>query len=365
MSLATERRAARERALSLLYEAEAKGATGTDVLASLPVEADDFTVCLVRAVDEHRQRIDGLLTRFAKGWTLARMPALDRAALRMGTAELIARPDVPTGVVLAETVDLASRFSTDDSGRFVNGLLARVADEVRPAAPDAAPGEADEPGEDPGAEDEDEDEDEPLSPLVDALVIDLDGVIRHWDPAHTRQADARLGLPSGTIEGVALEHGRLERAVDGRLPFEAWCEEIGDAVAAEHGCDAQAVAEAWATATWRVDLDVLDLVAEVREVVPVALLSNASSHLELDLDVSGISDAFDVVVGSAELGHAKPAPEAFRAAAGALGVALGRALFVDDTLANVEGARSVGMRAERFAGVEELRGLLRSLQLVR
>ena len=60
------------------------------------------------------------------------MPALDRAALRMGTAELITRPDVPTAVVLNETVDLAKRFSTDDSGRFVNGLLAKIATEVRP-----------------------------------------------------------------------------------------------------------------------------------------------------------------------------------------------------------------------------------------
>ena len=60
------------------------------------------------------------------------MPALDRAALRMGTAELITRADVPTAVVLNETVELASRFSTDDSGRFVNGLLAKIATEVAP-----------------------------------------------------------------------------------------------------------------------------------------------------------------------------------------------------------------------------------------
>ena len=128
MSLATERRAARERALGLLYEAEAKGSTAAELLAELPVPADEFAVALLLAVDEHRALIDELLERFAEGWTLARMPALDRAALRMGSAELIARPDVPTGVVLAETVELASRFSTDSSGRFVNGLLARVAE---------------------------------------------------------------------------------------------------------------------------------------------------------------------------------------------------------------------------------------------
>src|SRR3546814_20464391 len=68
------------------------------------------------------------------------MPALDRAALRMGTAELLTRDDVPPGVVLSEVVELASRFSTDGSGRFVNGLLARIAREVRPrTSVEAAP----------------------------------------------------------------------------------------------------------------------------------------------------------------------------------------------------------------------------------
>ncbi len=131
MKLSEQRRDARERALGLLYEAEAKGCSGSEVLAALPVAPDEFATALVTAVDEHRERIDALLTEHAKGWTLARMPALDRAALRMGAAELITRADVPTAVVLAETVDLASRFSTDDSGRFVNGLLAKIATEVR------------------------------------------------------------------------------------------------------------------------------------------------------------------------------------------------------------------------------------------
>ena len=134
VSLAEERRDARERALGLLYEAETKGVSGADVLADLPVAPDEFAVALVSAVDEHRERIDALLTEHARGWSLARMPALDRAALRMGTAELITRADVPTAVVLNETVELASRFSTDDSGRFVNGLLAKIATEVRGGA---------------------------------------------------------------------------------------------------------------------------------------------------------------------------------------------------------------------------------------
>ena len=248
----------------------------------------------------------------------------------------------------AETVELASRFSTDGSGRFVNGLLARVAQEVRPAG--GAPLD---------------EEPEPLAPQVDALIIDLDGVIRHWDPGYASEVDARLGLPVGTIVAAGLEPERLDRVLDGRLLFEAWCDEIGELVAAEHDVAAQAVADAWATATWQVDLAVIELVQAVRELVPVALLSNASSHLQIDLDLCGILEEFDVVVGSAELGLAKPAPEAFRATADKLGIAVERALFVDDTLANVEAARALGMRAERFTGVEELRALLSSLDLIR
>ncbi len=131
MTRATERRDARERALGLLYEAETKGLSGAELLAELPLPPTPYAETLVRAVDEHQARIDELISRFAQGWSLERMAALDRAALRMGTAELIDQPDVPTGVVLAETVELASRFSTDASGRFVNGLLARIATEVR------------------------------------------------------------------------------------------------------------------------------------------------------------------------------------------------------------------------------------------
>jgi N utilization substance protein B len=128
------RREARERALGLLYEAESKGISGRDLLADLPVEPDQFAVEIVAGVGEQGPEIDALISRFAKGWTIERMPALDRAVLRMATFELLARRDVPTNVVLNEAVELASQYSTDESGRFVNGLLAAIAAEVRPSS---------------------------------------------------------------------------------------------------------------------------------------------------------------------------------------------------------------------------------------
>ncbi len=357
--LAAERRAARERALGLLYEAEAKAVDGAAVLAELPVPPDDLTTELVLAVDEHRARIDELLERFAEGWSLGRMPALDRAALRMGSAELLARADVPTAVVLSETVDLASRFSTDGSGRFVNGLLARMAQELRPDAPvphepvDLRPQERQQRSTGSRAE-----------PVVDGVIIDLDGVIRHWDPQHLPAAEVALGLPAGTLAAVAFEEDRLARVMDGRLPFAAWCAEIGATVAAAHGVDPAAAGDVLATSGWEVDLSVIDLVAAVRERVPVALLSNASTQLAADLDRSGIAGAFDAVVGSADIGHAKPAHAAFAAAADAIGVPLERCLFVDDTVGHVEAARAYGVRAEVFTDRDALRELFDELGLL-
>ena len=122
---------ARERALSLLYEAEAKSIDGLAVLAALPVRPDPLAVVLVEGVTAHAEQIDALLVAHARGWTLERMPVIDRTLLRIATYELIDRPDVPTAVVIDEAVTLAKRFSTDDSGRFVNGMLSAIARKVR------------------------------------------------------------------------------------------------------------------------------------------------------------------------------------------------------------------------------------------
>ena len=134
------RRQARERALSLLYEAEVKGVSPDAVLAGLPADPDRFAAEVVTGVGAHAEEIDRWLRRFARDWAVERMPAIDRALLRIGVYELLHRPDVPTAVVISEAVDLASRFSTEDSGRFVNGLLARIAEKIRaPATPEAPP----------------------------------------------------------------------------------------------------------------------------------------------------------------------------------------------------------------------------------
>jgi N utilization substance protein B len=125
------RREARERALSLLYEAEAKGIGAEAVLAELPVAPPPFVAELVLGVEGNQDKIDELISRYAIDWTLERMPVVDRTLLRIATFELLARPDVPTGAVISEAVELAKQYSTEESGRFVNGVLASIAAETR------------------------------------------------------------------------------------------------------------------------------------------------------------------------------------------------------------------------------------------
>jgi len=126
-----ERSDARERALILLYEAESKSIAPSDVVDAQVLTPDELTRTLVEGVQNRGREIDDLIATHAKGWTLQRMPTIDRNVLRIGTFELLCRPDVPIAVVIDEAVELAKRFSTDDSGKFVNGVLSTIAPKVR------------------------------------------------------------------------------------------------------------------------------------------------------------------------------------------------------------------------------------------
>ncbi len=131
MAVVHARRLARERAVALLYEAEAKALTPAEVVAALPVAPDPYAGELVEGVGERIAEIDDLLRRHATDWPLERMAAIDRAVLRMAAYELLAQPDLPIAVVIDEAVELAKTYSTENSGRFVNGVLSAIAAEVR------------------------------------------------------------------------------------------------------------------------------------------------------------------------------------------------------------------------------------------
>lgn len=121
---------ARKRALDVLYEAELRGRPRLEVLAERLAAADppvpEYTVTLVEGVDEQVDRLDALLSEHAVGWTLDRMPPVDRNILRLGGFELLYADDVPDPVAISEAVRLARELSTDESPTFVNGLLASL-----------------------------------------------------------------------------------------------------------------------------------------------------------------------------------------------------------------------------------------------
>jgi N utilization substance protein B len=118
---------ARKRALDVLFEADQRGADVLETLGERVAVGEppvpDYTVALVEGVVAQRDRIDELLTTYSQGWSLDRMPAVDRAVLRLGTFELLWRDDVPDPVVISEAVGLARQLSTDESPAFVNGVL--------------------------------------------------------------------------------------------------------------------------------------------------------------------------------------------------------------------------------------------------
>lgn len=127
----------------MLYESDLRSVGAVQILAERVALAqppvNDYTVELVEGVTANSTRIDAVLAEFAEGWTVARMPDVDRAVLRLGVFELLWRDDVPEAVVIDEAVELAKTLSTDESPKFVNGVLARIMKQNPRSAPEPAP----------------------------------------------------------------------------------------------------------------------------------------------------------------------------------------------------------------------------------
>lgn len=121
---------ARKRALDVLYASELRGESAVAALDRSIAEGEgptnDYTAVLVRGVEERRARIDEVLSTYSEGWTLERMPAVDRNVLRLGVWELLYADDVPGPVAVSEAMALVSDLSTDESPQFVNGILGTI-----------------------------------------------------------------------------------------------------------------------------------------------------------------------------------------------------------------------------------------------
>jgi transcription antitermination factor NusB len=350
MVTAATRRESRERAVELLYEAESKGIDVDDIVADLPLTPDAYALELAHGVTDHRIELDALLGRYARRWPVARMAVTDRTVLRIGALELATKLEIPTGAALSEAVELGARYgSTDDTSKFVNGVLASVGEDVRGGARDGA---------------------RPWVP-VDTVVFDMDGVIRHWVPEYLADAEQRLGLVPGAIGRAAFAEPLFREAMTGVRTVDEWAARIGEAVAAEAAAsgeagdvDPDAVAAVWLATTWQVDEEVLALARALREAgTTVGLFSNASTKLEADLTEMELSEAFDVVANSSRLGVVKPDAGAFERVAELVRSAPERTLFVDDRPENVAGAVAFGWHAVQMRDAARLAGVVRRLDV--
>ncbi len=125
------RREGRERVISLLYEMEVKSCSASALLQELTLKPDPFVAERLLGIAENQVLLNAEIRKLSGDWEPSRMPLLDYAILQLGMFELIFRPEVPTGVILSEAVELAQKFSTESSGKFINGLLSAAARKLR------------------------------------------------------------------------------------------------------------------------------------------------------------------------------------------------------------------------------------------
>ena len=190
------------------------------------------------------------------------------------------------------------------------------------------------------------------------LLIDFDGVLRHW-PESDAEIETAHGLPVGAIRKAAFASERLEPVITGMTPDEAWRRDVarylGDCFPR---ADAAAAVARWSKSSGKVDAQVLALLQQCMSALRTVLATNATSRLPQDLATLGLSAQFHAIANSSELGVMKPQAEFYRRALQRIDVPPQRALYVDDSAANAEAAAALGITAHRFVGCAALREFL-------
>ncbi|MEV6601832.1 HAD-IA family hydrolase [Actinoplanes sp. NPDC051346] len=196
-----------------------------------------------------------------------------------------------------------------------------------------------------------------------AMLIDLDGVVRRWDPAVASAVEAEHSLPAGSLSQTAFSWDLLRPAVAGEITDAEWMLLVAKRLPLPEDQAAVAVAE-WQKHRGTVDPEVLAFVREARAAGrPVALATNATDRLRPDLESLGLADEFDAVISSWELKIHKPAPEFFAQASAALNTEAPWVLFVDDDDRVIRGARAAKLLGYRWTGSHDLPYLRKALAL--
>lgn len=194
----------------------------------------------------------------------------------------------------------------------------------------------------------------------DAVLCDLDGVLRRWDADAVEAVEIKHGVPTGTLNSVAFADEMLRPALIGEVNDDEWRRNVAVELLPTYGVEvASDLVADWSESVGEVDTEVRALLRAARGVgVRVVLVTNSTTRVGSELAVLGIDADVDLVVSSAHLGVAKPEPSFYFAAAQLAEVDVERCLFVDDTAVNVEVAEAVGMQGYVFEGPAGLREVL-------
>lgn len=186
--------------------------------------------------------------------------------------------------------------------------------------------------------------------MITVVLLDLDGVIRHFDDDFRDRVEDDHGLARGTLARIAFEPELAQLVVTGQMTFDEWTERIGELV------DNPVAARQWLGERGRIDWDLVAVVDELRSSgVTVAVLTNGTDTVRAELTAHGLTEHFDAIFNSAEIGFAKPDPRAFQHVCDQLNVDPTSVLFTDDSAYKLAGAVDLGMAAVLYEGLESFR----------
>ncbi|MEV8479382.1 HAD-IA family hydrolase [Streptomyces sp. NPDC051173] len=188
-------------------------------------------------------------------------------------------------------------------------------------------------------------------PTIDGLLLDMNGLFRHWRNTGAQTSEQRAGLPVGAIARYAYSHPSYRLARVGVLTDQQWADDVAERLAKDYGAAVREHLAAWRSDRGESDPAMVEVLRQLRGHVPVGVLSNCTDALPADLEHHDIE--FDFVFASAHLGVDKPSPLAFRAAAEGMGLPPTKLGYFDDEPTFVAAAQATGLHAHLFKGVAD------------
>lgn len=183
-----------------------------------------------------------------------------------------------------------------------------------------------------------------MNSMRNTILIDFDGVIRHWTGKEIEKSESQAGVDKGSLLSVAFSPEFLSPAIEGKITHEEWAERVErDLQKRFNRSVALTLMVGWKSASWEIDRNLLNEIRAAAPLCKLVLVTNATTRLSLDLVNSGLDSKLDMVINSAEIGYAKPNIAFYEKALDRASTSSKQSIFIDDSLLHVEAARSLGI----------------------